>query len=170
MQASHLLWIIAAAALAVLATAFAFQHLGGLAPCPLCIWQRWPYVIGAGLAMLAAASTGDTRWPLAFLAGMVFAGGAGLSGWHAGIEYGWWAGLDACSGTLDPSRMTAEELVDALLATPAVRCDEPAWTLAGISLAGWSFFFLLGVSAITLHTARALRVARAAQGSSSVSQ
>ena len=27
----------------LLAGAFAFQDIGGLAPCQLCLWQRWPH-------------------------------------------------------------------------------------------------------------------------------
>ena len=28
---------------ALLGGAFAFQYIGGLAPCQLCLWQRWPH-------------------------------------------------------------------------------------------------------------------------------
>ena len=45
--------IAAGGSLALLLGAFAFQHLGGLAPCKLCIWQRWPHV--AAIAIGAAA-------------------------------------------------------------------------------------------------------------------
>lgn len=45
-----------AASVAMLAGAWSFQLFGGLQPCPLCLYQRWPYwivVVFAGLAVLA---------------------------------------------------------------------------------------------------------------------
>jgi disulfide bond formation protein DsbB len=38
---------------ALLVGALWFQHLGGLAPCPLCLWQRWPHAIVIGLGVAA---------------------------------------------------------------------------------------------------------------------
>ena len=37
----------------LLAGAFLFEHVGGMAPCSLCIWQRW-----AHLGVMAAAASG----------------------------------------------------------------------------------------------------------------
>ena len=42
LRAAHLLLLLGPAAL--LGGAFAFQHIGGLHPCEMCIWQRWPHV------------------------------------------------------------------------------------------------------------------------------
>ena len=38
--------------LGLLAGALLFQYLGGLQPCPLCIWQRWPHAVAVALAAL----------------------------------------------------------------------------------------------------------------------
>ena len=35
--------IAAVGSLPLLLGSFAFQHIGGLAPCPLCLLQRWPH-------------------------------------------------------------------------------------------------------------------------------
>ncbi|MBL8838789.1 MAG: disulfide bond formation protein B, partial [Alphaproteobacteria bacterium] len=40
----RLLAFIAAASAAVLGTALGSQFIGGLRPCELCHWQRYPYV------------------------------------------------------------------------------------------------------------------------------
>ena len=42
--------LCATIALAVVLGALAFEHLGGYAPCPLCLEQRWPYYLGVPLA------------------------------------------------------------------------------------------------------------------------
>ena len=158
---SRLLASAAGVALATLVGAFAFQHIGGLTPCPLCIWQRWPYAIGAGLAGLAAILTHRNSaggGMVGALAGLIFVMGMGLSAWHAGIEYGWWSGPSSCVPSLDTKGFSAEELLQALEATPPVRCDVAPWSLAGLSLAGWSALILAGLAAATLQAAWRLRV------------
>ncbi len=141
----------------MLAAALAMQFVGGLAPCPLCIWQRWPYLLGA--AAIGAAWLLPARMAPGMLAmaGMVFAAGAALSGWHAGIEYRWWPGPSACQSPLDLSGKSAADLLAQLEATPLVRCDLPALVALGLSLAGWSFVALLGLAAGALLAALRLR-------------
>jgi disulfide bond formation protein DsbB len=56
---------------------------------------------------------------------------------HAGVEYRWWTGPQACSGTI-PTGLSPEELKKYLFGAKMVRCDEPVWKLAGISMAGWN--------------------------------
>ena len=135
---------LAAGSLAALAAAFAFQHLGGLEPCPLCIWQRWPHV---ATALLAAATLG-VRGPLAAvvlgLAGLAALAGAGLAGFHAGVEQQWWAGLEACAG--GPSAETVAALRERLLNTAPARCDEVAWSFLGLSMAAWNGLLSLGLA------------------------
>ena len=50
---------------ALLAGAFAFQYLGGLPPCQLCLWQRWPHA--AAVLILGLIWLTGWRW-LAWLA------------------------------------------------------------------------------------------------------
>ncbi len=123
----------------MLGAAFAFQHLGGLDPCVLCLYQRWPWVavIAAGvLALLAARHAGSARVMLG-LAAIAMLTGAGIAGFHVGVEQQWWAGTSECGGVTGQAK-TVEELKAQLLATPVTRCDEIAWSLFGISMAGWN--------------------------------
>ena len=146
-----------AVAAATLAGAFAFQHVGGYEPCPICIWQRWPYVVGIVLLAGGLASpAGRIRTLLTGIACPVFLGGAGLSAWHAGIEYGFWAGPASCGEAGNLGSLSGAALLDALEATPMVRCDAPQWTLGGVSLAGFSALVLLGLAAALAPSARDL--------------
>lgn len=123
----------------MLGAAFAFQHLGGLDPCVLCVYQRWPWVavIAAGvLALLAARHAGTARVMLG-LAAIAMLTGAGIAGFHVGVEQQWWAGTSECGGVTGQAK-TVEDLKAELLATPVTRCDEIAWSLFGISMAGWN--------------------------------
>jgi disulfide bond formation protein DsbB len=59
---------------------------------------------------------------------------AGLLGaYHAGVEYKWWEGVTTCSSTAGGNSL------DDILNAPLIRCDEPQWTLLGVSLAGFNF-------------------------------
>jgi hypothetical protein len=52
-------------ALATILGALAFEHLGGYAPCPLCLEQRYAYYVGIpalGLALVLLASGHRWRW------------------------------------------------------------------------------------------------------------
>ena len=151
------------AAAAMLAGAWGFQLIGGLQPCALCLYQRWPYwivVAIAGASVLVARRLGPRG--LAGVAGacaLVFAAGAGIAGFHVGVEQGWWEGLAACGGgggDLNDPNLSIEELKARLFATEIVRCDEVPWSLFGISLAGYNFLASLAFAAASLWAARAI--------------
>lgn len=144
--------LVALASAAILGSALASQYFGGLQPCELCIWQRWPYVATILLGLVAAALSGAARRVLLVLAGLVFLAGAAVAAFHVGVEQHWWQGLASCGGNL-PRAQTVEELRAALLAQPVVRCDEIAWTFLGISMAGWNFLLSLGLAALSFAAA-----------------
>lgn len=131
----------------MLAAALVFQYGGGLAPCPLCIWQRWPHAaaIAIGLVVLA--------WPkrgLALLGALVMLAGALIGLYHAGIEQGWWPGPTTCTAP-DIADLSSEELLDRILAAPAVRCDDIAWSFLGLSMAAWNAALSLGLAYLWLR-------------------
>ena len=134
--------LVVIASLASLAIAFASQYWGGLQPCVLCIYQRYPYGVAAGLGiigMIVAAWPGLLRLIL-LLAGVAFLVDAGIAAFHVGVEQHWWAGTRECGSLLDLTA-SPEDLKKQLLNQPVVRCDEPAWTLFGISMAGYNLLY-----------------------------
>ena len=139
------------ASLAILGAAFAFQHLAGLQPCVLCIWQRYPYAATIALGALALLLADHRRLAAGILAlsGGVFLIGAGIAAYHVGVEQGWWQGTAACGSTRPPSG-SIEELRERLMRTPVVRCDEVAWSLLGVSMAGYNLLLSLGLASTTL--------------------
>ena len=114
--------------------ALAFQHIGGLAPCEMCYWQR--YAHGAVLLLALAALLTRSR-VAALLALVAMLVSAGLGGFHAGVEQGWWDGPTACASTMAPG-MSQADILDSLMTAPLIRCDAIAWQFAGISMAGWN--------------------------------
>jgi len=137
---------------AILGAALLSQFVGGLQPCVLCLYQRWPYVatIALGLAgfALARRHPGAARAALG-LAGLVFLVGAGIAGFHVGVEQGWWQGTAEC-GAPAGGAMTLEALRAQVLAAPVVRCDEVPWSLFGISMAGYNLLISLAMAAAAL--------------------
>jgi len=135
--------LILAASIGALASALVAEHVFGLLPCPLCVYQRWPYVATAALAALAMATAARGHWPAAFvgLACVVFAGESALAFYHVGVEQGWFEGLAACAGAGE-TPATLDALRQQLLeGPPPPRCDEPAWTLFGVSMAGYNVIY-----------------------------
>jgi len=128
---------------AMLVSAWGFQYLGGLAPCALCIWQRWPHAIAAlsGPAFLLT--------PWAALIGMLSSlTGAGIALYHSGIERNWWEGPTTCTTTNDVGSLSVADLMAQIEAAPLVRCDEIPWELLGLSMANWNGFVSLGFAAL----------------------
>ena len=135
---------------ALLAGAFAFQYLGGLAPCELCLWQRWPHGAATGLGA-AALLVGGVIWLL--LGALAALATAGIGVFHTGVEYGWWEGPSTCSGG-DIGTMSTQDLVDQILNAPLIRCDEVAWSMLGLSMASWNAVISLALAGVWIAAAR----------------
>ena len=154
LQARTAAALIVLASAATVGAAYAFQHLGGLAPCILCWWQRYAHFGVLALAALAVLPVGR---PLraALLVGAAAAAltGAGIAFLHVGVEQHWWQGTAECGSTLGPAT-SIEQMRQMLLAQPVVRCDEVAWSLFGISMAGYNVLISLGLAAFALAAVR----------------
>lgn len=130
----------------VLGSAYAFQFIGGLQPCALCLYQRWPWWIALGLALAAVLLRGRpaVQWGLVALASLSVLTGAGIAVFHVGVEQHWWQGLSSCGGVGD-APMTVEALKRQIMNAPVARCDEVAWSLLGISMAGYNAIISVAV-------------------------
>ena len=134
--------------LALLGGALGSQYLGGLVPCEMCYWQRWPHAAAIILGALAftgpAASDRSRTLVLLAAAAVAVSGVIGL--YHAGVELGIFEGLTTCTSTA--SGATTAELLDAIMKAPLVRCDQVQFAFLGISMAGWNALLSLGGAAL----------------------
>ena len=130
---------------ALLGGALAFQYVGGLHPCEMCYWQRWPH--GAAILFALLAFTGPASSPrsrnFTLLAALAIAISGIIGVYHAGVESGVFEGFTTCTST------AATSLQD-ILNTPLVRCDQVQWSLFGISMAGWNAIASWGGAAAIL--------------------
>ncbi|EWY39618.1 disulfide bond formation protein [Skermanella stibiiresistens SB22] len=142
-----------------LLAAFFFQYVIGLQPCVLCIWQRWPYaavIVMAGLILLIKPGP-RARAALLALCGVAFLIGGGIAVFHVGVEQHWWTGTPGCG--VPASATSVDALRAQIMAAPVVRCDQVAWSLFGVSMAGYNILISLALAVMALAAA-----ARAAIG------
>lgn len=118
----------------LLGGAYASQYVFGLYPCEMCWWQRYPHMIAIPFALLAFF------WrpvaPLVAVAALAILVSGLIGGFHAGVEYGWWKGVTACTASVFAD---GGDPLAAIMNAPVIRCDVAPWDLWGISLAGWNF-------------------------------
>lgn len=115
----------------LLGGAYFSEIVGGLYPCEMCWWQRYPHFAALGIGIMAQFLRPTQVWTA--LAGLAILTSGLIGGFHAGVEYDWWDGLTGCSaaiGSVDVMNPNASSVVP---------CDEAPWSLFGISLAGWNF-------------------------------
>ena len=141
----------------VLGAALLSQYWGGLAPCELCLLQRWPWAaaIAISLVALIAGSRAALPWVALTLA-IVFALGGTIAFYHVGVEQHWFAGPSACTAS-SGGAMTLEDMKRQILGTAPVLCDRVQWSLFGVSLAGWNLLASLGMVVICTGTFRRTR-------------
>jgi disulfide bond formation protein DsbB len=147
----QLILVAAAGSLALLIAAFAFQHVGGMAPCSLCVWQRWPHAVAVACGAVAMIALPRLMAGAGLLA--VFAT-AVIGGYHTGVERGWWEGPATCSAA-GTSGLSTDDLFERIMAAPLVRCDEVAWAMLGLSMASWNMIAALGLAVIWVMALRA---------------
>jgi disulfide bond formation protein DsbB len=145
--------------LAVAAPLFALasETWWGLAPCALCLWQRWPYWVAAGLAALGALLPGRGRVVALSLAGLAAFASAAIAGLHVGVEQGWWPSpLPGCAAPTAGAAMSIDDMLRGMPAAPSKPCDAATYLIPGLplSMAGMNLIYGLGLGLLALALAR----------------
>lgn len=113
----------------------------GYTPCELCLKERVPFYVGVPLAALLSLvgprlPRAPARLGFALLV-LLFAAGAALGAYHAGVEWKFWAGPTGCSGAA-AAPAAVSDFLKQLDTVTVVRCDEAALQVLGLSLAAWN--------------------------------
>ena len=143
MTRNNLILLATLGSVGLLGGAFAFQYWGGMPPCKMCLWQRWPHAAAIAIGFIGLA-TGRRELAIAGMLAALTTSGIGF--YHAGVEQMWWEGPTTCtSGSI--AGLTTDDLLNQIMNAPIVRCDEIAWSLFGISMAAWNAIlsFILAV-------------------------
>jgi disulfide bond formation protein DsbB len=140
----------------LLGGALGSQYIGGLAPCEMCYWQRYPHaaaIVLAGLAFAGPADSPRSRG-LTLLAALAIAVSGAIGVYHAGVELGIFEGLTTCTTTATGS---GADLLKEIINAPLVRCDQVQFSFIGISMAGWNAILSLGGALFIALLARKAR-------------
>ena len=137
-RAAGLILLIAAA---TIAGAWIFQAFG-IAPCELCLSERIPYYVGipvAAVTLIFALRESKALMLVGFIAlFLIFAFSAGFGAYHAGVEWHFWEGPTACTGSTMTKAASMQDFMNQLRTVKVVRCDAVAIRILGLSLAGWN--------------------------------
>ena len=155
------------AVVAVLAAAAPLFALGsetwwGLPPCELCLWQRWPYWAGAGLAVVAALLPAGTRRVVLALAGVAVLASGAIAVLHVGVEWGWWPSpLPGCQAPAVRPGASVDDLLRSMPAAPTKPCDAPTFLIPGlpVSMAAMNLIYALALGGFAILLARRERKA-----------
>jgi disulfide bond formation protein DsbB len=135
---------------ALLGGAFGSQYLGGLHPCEMCYWQRWPHGAAILLALLAFTAPAESTRSrtLTLLAALAIAISGAIGVYHAGVEAKIFQGFTTCTAV--GKGLSTAELLKQISHAPLVRCDEVQFRFLGISMAGWNAILSLGGASLIL--------------------
>ncbi len=138
---------------ALLAGALAFQYIGGLAPCHLCLQQRYPHAVAIVIGIAALLIPKGLTWRVLPCLGAIAAlTTAVLGGYHTGVERHWWLGPATCtSGSI--AKLSAKDLLAQIQAAPVVHCDQVAWEMFSLSMASWNMLASVALVAMWLWAA-----------------
>lgn len=150
-------------AVTALGGALISQYVFGMIPCPLCIYQRWPYAIIIALSLpalfMGLKKKEKAASALVFLCGLALLAGGVIAAYHTGVEQHWWKSfLEGCTINFD----SAKDLLKQIESTRAARCDEIPWSMFGISMAGYNALISLIAAPLTLIAS--LLIVRRANG------
>ena len=140
--------LAAAGSAAMMIGALLFQYVGGMAPCKMCIWQRWPHGIAIAIGVLVFFAPHRL---LALIGSLVVLIGGGIGVYHAGVEQKWWEGPSSCTGS---GLSTTDNLLDLPAPLSIVMCDVIPWSMFGISMAGWNAIVSFGLAYIWFRAFR----------------
>ncbi|WP_458096064.1 disulfide bond formation protein B [Roseomonas sp. WA12] len=146
--------VVALLAAAAPLAALASETLLRMAPCALCLWQRWPYWVAVVLAVLAA---GLRSRALLALAGVAVLVSGAIAGLHVGVEQGWWPSpLASCAAPSAGAAASVDDLMRSLAPRPDKPCDAPAFLIPGlpVSMAAMNLAYALVLGGLALNWSR----------------
>lgn len=130
-----------------LISAYISQYIFGFEPCILCYHQRKPFfiIIVISLIFLLIKKLKNYQKFGAILCALIFLINAGIAFYHSGVEIKIFAGPDSCSSSNFDNIDNIEQLRVAMLATKAIRCDEPQFYFLNLTMANWNFIYCFGL-------------------------
>jgi len=144
-------------AAALIGAALLVQRIDDLEPCPLCILQRYAFLLLAIFAALAAVLPGRASGPSALLALLSGLCGAGVAAWHVRLQL-----FPPEQSSCGPSLQYLLTNLPLGRALPRIfqgygDCTQIDWTFLKLSMPAWALIWFVVLSATLIFTLRRQR-------------
>ncbi len=138
-----------------LSAAFIGEHVFGLQPCNLCVYQRYPFAIGIILGLIGMALYRKimvSRITLGVL-GINFLINSAIAFYHTGVEQKWW--VSALEGCVVPMLEKGKSLLESIMGTPLTSCTDIQWQdpILGLSMANYNIVLCFGLFVFCMASA-----------------
>ncbi len=138
------------ACVALMAYALYSEHILGLEPCPLCIFQRVAVIAVGVLFLVAAVHNPGGKGPVFYgvLTVVAALGGIGIAARHLWIQAQPPGTVAACGAGLDYMMdiLPLREVIATVL-TGSGECGTVNWQFLGLSMPGWVLIALVALGA-----------------------
>jgi disulfide bond formation protein DsbB len=151
-------WLVIAAlsSLTLLVGAHAFETFGRYEPCELCYRQRdihWAAFWVSGLAFAVTSVRPSVARIACGAVAVIFLCSTVLATYHTGVEWKWWPGPASCTGGHFKA-VSAADMASLLNGTShVVACDDAAWRMFGVSMAGYNALISALIAALSVVVA-----------------
>jgi len=128
------------------------EHVIGLKPCHLCLYQRYLHVTAAGIGVLALIfSRYNPATKIFFVIAIAtVTANFGVAFYHSGVERHIFKGPDSCSGEASSGK-TIEDIKQQIMSAELVRCDVAAARILGLSLSELNAILCLSIIIFLLY-------------------
>jgi disulfide bond formation protein DsbB len=125
--------------------AYYVEYVMGIEPCPLCIYQRFPYLYLIKLAVAGLLIKKISKYTLfSIMITLVIA--CTLAGYHMGVERGVFQPSELCANILHiPEHFNIHDVKKMLYDAPVASCTRPGYKIFGISMTEWNLALNFGI-------------------------
>lgn len=129
--------------------AYSVEYIMDHAPCMLCIYQRFPYLIFILVSIIGAANS-EWKGGLFYLTATAVCA-IMLAGYHSGIEGGYFELSNLCKPLVSISdNLSVSDFKNMLYSSDMPLCNKAALFFWGLSMAQWNLLLNLGLFTILI--------------------
>lgn len=137
--------------------AYIVEYIGHLTPCPLCVYQRFPYLIFIFISIIGLANGSPETLRKCLL--LTIIGAIILAGYHTGIERGFFELSSFCKPLISiKDNLSPLDFKKLLYSQDMPLCNKPALVILGLSMTEWNLLLncLLLIFLITNKNAKTI--------------
>ena len=124
--------------------AYFVEYILQLAACPLCVYQRFPYLIFIFIAIIAIAEKKYKSYNSYLIAAVL--GAIILAGYHTGIERGIFELSSLCKPLISVTNdISVQDFTKLLYNQKIAMCNRPALVVFNLSMTEWNLLLNVGL-------------------------